>query len=234
MVFDGRKFAAEIEAELPRIRTKLMVVLDTGNLAGKKYVERKRQVAERLGVTMEVVDRPQIENWNVDPAVGGIMIQLPFSNTHQLIELIDPKKDVDGMREDSLFMPATVRAVKHILNHELGIMSYEKLTVVGSRGVVGKGLMKWLPGASGMDAEDFDPAALATSDVVISATGQAGLIKPEMVRDGAAAIDVGYPKGDFDPAVALKARFFTPVPGGVGPVTVVMLFANLADGILGK
>ena len=64
--------------------------------------------------------------------------------------------------------------------------------------------------------------------VVISATGQTGLIKPEMVKNGVIAIDLGYPKGDFDERVKEKAGFITPVPGGVGPMTVVSLFENLS------
>ena len=80
-----------------------------------------------------------------------------------------------------------------------------------------------------MDKDDFDPSTLLRADVVISATGQAGIIKPDMIKEGVIAIDVGYPKGDFDPEVAKKASFFTPVPGGVGPVTVAMLFANLLN-----
>jgi methylenetetrahydrofolate dehydrogenase (NADP+)/methenyltetrahydrofolate cyclohydrolase len=80
-----------------------------------------------------------------------------------------------------------------------------------------------------MDKEDFDPSTLLRADVVVSATGMASLIHGYMVKDGIVAIDVGYPRGDFDPGVAKKASFFTPVPGGVGPVTVAMLFANLVD-----
>ncbi|MEK7198960.1 MAG: hypothetical protein AAB212_03445 [Bacteroidota bacterium] len=76
-----------------------------------------------------------------------------------------------------------------------------------------------------MDKEDFDPSTLLRADVIISATGQAGLIKA--VKDGAICIDLGFPKGDFDPELAQKASFFTPVPGGVGPVTVACLFENL-------
>ena len=64
--------------------------------------------------------------------------------------------------------------------------------------------MRGLPNAIGMDKDDFDPSALLGADVVISATGQAGIIKPEMVKEGVIAIDVGYPRGDFDPEVAQK------------------------------
>ena len=85
----------------------------------------------------------------------------------------------------------------------------------------------------GMDKEDFPTssgrAGLRRAGVVISCTGQAGLITGEMVKNGFMAIDVGYPKPEFTPEALAKARFYTPVPGGVGPVTVVMLFKNLVE-----
>ena len=87
--------------------------------------------------------------------------------------------------------------------------------------------MKELPGAVGMDKDDFDVEKIKQADVVISCTGQADLIEGYMVKDDFVAIDVGYPKAEFTKEALAKASFFTPVPGGVGPVTVAMLFENL-------
>ena len=105
-----------------------------------------------------------------------------------------------------------------------------KVGVVGSEGQVGKRLVDRFSKLGfevlGFDVGD-DLKALKKCGVIISATGQAGLIKQEMVKDGVIAIDLGFPVGDFDSSVAEKASFFTPVPGGVGPVTVVSLFENL-------
>jgi methylenetetrahydrofolate dehydrogenase (NADP+)/methenyltetrahydrofolate cyclohydrolase len=183
-----------------------------------------------------------INELNKDKSVDGIMIQLPFGGEreNEIVRMIGPKKDVDGLREDSPFVPATVRAVLEILsitshpplNLRGGVGGGDiKVVVVGASGEVGMGLMKHLVFSNyhlvGMGKSDFDVEKIKTADVVISCTGQAGLIKSEMVKPGVIAIDVGYPGGDFDPEVAGKAAFFTPVPGGVGPVTVVMLFANL-------
>ena len=141
-----------------------------------------------------------------------------------LINKIDLRKDIDGLRKGSPFKPAVVRAVLEILPTK------DNVVVVGAKGQVGSRLVKEL-GAVGMDRKNFDPSTLLGADVIISCTGQAGLIKPEMVKEGVVAIDVGYPKGDIDPGVALKARFFTPVPGGVGPVTVACLMENLVESI---
>jgi methylenetetrahydrofolate dehydrogenase (NADP+)/methenyltetrahydrofolate cyclohydrolase len=254
-IFDGRGFAKKIEEGLPKdTGKKLAVIVDSENFAGMKYVEAKRKVGERLGIEFEIQnsnDKAQlklkIQSWNKDDKVGGIMIQMPYPNSQSLIDLIDPSKDVDGLREDSPFLPAAVRAVVEILRHSFNSFkdtpckrarSILEVAVVGDKGMVGSRLLRALPArlsmlalrVVGMDKEDFDPEMIKKADVVISATGQAGLIKPEMVKRGVIAIDVGFPVGDFDLGVAQRAAFFTPVPGGVGPVTVVMLFKNLIGG----
>ncbi len=221
MIFDGKKFAEEIIAKLPKKKAKLAIFLDQKNASGAKYVQKKIELAKRLGV--EIVMN------KVDGSEDGIMVQLPHLDAENLIAKIPPEKDVDGLREDSLYQPAVVRAVCEILGHSLKDYPFwsKRIILVGAKGFVGRRLMRGLPNAIGMDKDDFDPSALLGADVVISATGQAGIIKPEMVKEGVIAIDVGYPRGDFDPEVAQKASFFTPVPGGVGPVTVACLFANL-------
>ena len=240
MVFDGKKFAEGIIAKLPKKKAKLAIFLDPDNVSGAKYVEKKIQLAERLGVELkilnsksEISNKSQIQNLNQDPGITGIMIQLPFPNSQELINLIDPKKDVDGLRNDSPYLPAVVRAVKEVLLSLQEDLLQKKMVVVGCKGFVGQKLLKVLGfrfQVLGMDKDDFDPEKIKSADVIISTTGQAGLIKSKMVKPGVIAIDVGYPKGDFDPQVAAKASFFTPVPGGVGPVTVVMLFQNLLKG----
>ena len=81
----------------------------------------------------------------------------------------------------------------------------------------------------GMDKENFDPEKIKEFDVIISVTGQPGLIKE--VKEDAVCIDLGFPRGDFDPECNRRASFFTPVPGGVGPVTVACLFENLFNSV---
>ncbi len=208
---------------LPRRKAKLAIFLDPNNTSGAKYVQKKIELAERLGVEI-IMNR-------IDGDEDGIIVQLPHPRAKELIANIPPEKDVDGLREDSEYQPAAVRAIDAVLREKCSVHSGAKMVVVGSKGFVGRKLMRVLLGAVGMDKEDFDPEKIKVADVVISATGQAGLIKPNMVKNGVIAIDVGYPKGDFDPGVATVASLFTPVPGGIGPVTVAMLFANLVDAV---
>lgn len=215
MKFDGKKFAEEILKDLPRVHRKLAVVVDPSNLTGMKYVEMKKKVAKRLGVEFEITDFKSAQS------ADAIMIQLPYPNSEELIKQIDPKKDVDGLREDSLYKPAVVRAVLEIIKPYTG-----EVVVVGSRGFVGSRLVKELR-CVGIDKEDFDPSTLLRADVIICCTGQEGVINGSMVKNGFVAIDVGYPKAEFTEDALAKASFYTPVPGGVGPVTVAMLFKNL-------
>lgn len=266
MVFDGRGFAAKIEerlkekiAILPR-KLKLAAIVDPSNQAGVKYCQLKAKMAERLGVEFTIYNfqftnnfqvsnlKFKIEDLNRDPRVDGIMIQLPFPNSKFLIELIDPRKDVDGLtclpagRGRNPFKPAVVRAVLEILKYSYTFPSAPPpnlgggkgmVCIVGAEGFVGSRLMKELPGAVGLDKGDFPTwlEKLRRASVVISCTGQAGLIDGSMVKKGFVAIDVGYPRPEFAPSALAKASFYTPVPGGVGPVTVACLFANLVDGV---
>lgn len=229
MIFDGKKFAQEKSAkllELPEEKRKktLTVLVDPQNDSGMKYVEIKKKMADQLGVVMHIFHTP--EEFFADSA-DGQMIQLPFPNSKFLIDQIDLNKDVDGLKEDSTFISATVRAVMEILPP---IKDTANIVVVGVWGEVGSRVANELGKkytVEGMDKEDFNEKELLEADVIISATGQPGLIGVDMVKEGVVVIDVGYPAGDFDPKISDKAAFFTPVPGGVGPVTVVSLFENL-------
>lgn len=236
MVFDGNNLAREIKEDL----------VESGNLVGKKlvifqsgdkestYVRLKREMGESLGVKVEVVfsDGP-IDLTNLDKDVDGVLVQLPIIGVNEtgrdeILRMIPQEKDVDGLNPDSeVFLPAVVVAVEKILE-KAGINQMENpsIAVVGSKGMIGKVLVKKFE-ATGFDMGD-DLSKLVKFDIVISATGQAGLIKSEMVKKGVVAVDLGWPKADFDQKVREKVGFITPVPGGVGPVTVVSLYENLS------
>jgi methylenetetrahydrofolate dehydrogenase (NADP+)/methenyltetrahydrofolate cyclohydrolase len=217
MIFDGKAFAEEIIKNLPRKKAKLAIFLSGDNISGARYVKIKTAVAKRLGVEI-VMNR-------IDGDEDGIMVQLPHPDSGKLISQIPKELDVDGLRDTSPFLPAVVRASKEVLLSLQEDLLQKKMVIVGSKGFVGKNLMKLYPNAVGMDKEDFDPEKIKDFDIIISATGQESLIKE--IKEGTICIDLGFPKGDFDPSTALRASFFTPVPGGIGPVTVAYLFENL-------
>ena len=183
---------------------------------------------------------------NQDRDIHGIMIQLPLpenlrSETANLINAIAPEKDVDGLIEGSPYTPATVKAVLEIMDQALKIVRRTlkeapyKVCVVGASGMVGRPLVKLLKengySVIGVDLNTkYIIQNTKDANVLISATGVLNLIKGNMVKEGAIVIDVGSPKGDVDfDSVSKKASFISPVPGGVGPVTIFCLLENLVN-----
>jgi len=196
-----------------------------------------------------------IKKLNADKLVHGIMVQLPLpkkfsqSDRDKIISAIAKEKDVDGLRDDSPYLAPAVKAVLAAIKETppLKVRSY-KVVVVGAEGFVGQKIVKVLKGkgyqVDGVDIETKDPVKpqqgwshrvslklkTKNADILISATGREGLITGNMVKSGAVVIDVGSPKGDvkFDEVVK-KASFMTPVPGGIGPVTISCLLENLVE-----
>ncbi len=259
--FNGREFAREKEIEIKEevadlkkkgVTPKLVSILVGDNPGSILYTSLKKKAAERIGAELQVISLSQslspekiiktIQKYNSDKKVHGIMVQMPLPKEIvnyklSIINSIAPEKDVDGLRENSPFVPATVKAILQIL--EVSSIKYQvskpKVVVVGAEGMVGKPLVKELRRINyevkGVDlATSYQLQTTKAADVLISATGVAGLIKGDMLKEGAVVIDVGSPKGDikFD-EVSKKASFITPVPGGVGPVTISCLLENLIE-----
>ncbi len=187
-----------------------------------------------------------------EPAVHGIILQTPLPGGARLAGLaaaIDPGKDVDGANPVSLgrlmtglpaFAPATAEAVLRLLDHYGIGLAGRHAVVVGRSAVVGKPVAHLLLDRNATvticHSRTPDLAAITTqADVLVVATGRAGLIGPEHVTPGATVIDVGTNAtadgglaGDVDPKVAEIAAL-SPVPGGVGPVTTAVLLRHVAD-----
>ncbi len=189
-----------------------------------------------------------IEFLNKDKDIHGIVMQRPgmlWGKKHgmsrdsfevwweEIVKKIELAKDVDGLREDSSFTLAAVKAVTHFDEDIKG-----EVVVVGSKGLMGRRLVEFLSKDSslkvcGVDLKDDLSIVLKKADIVISATGKKGLIKKEMVKDKVVVIDMGWPRGDVDfDEVVKKAKLITPVPGGIGPLTVVSLLESLVDSLL--
>jgi methylenetetrahydrofolate dehydrogenase (NADP+)/methenyltetrahydrofolate cyclohydrolase len=192
-----------------------------------------------------------IDELNADPSVHGILVQLPLPrqfNNRTVLEAISPAKDVDGFHlynvgalvvGENIFPPCTPYGVQRLLAHEGIPIEGQNVVVVGASNIVGKpmGLMLMQQNATICicHAKTRDLAQFTIlADILIVAVGKPALIKAEMVKTGAVVIDVGINRladgrlvgdVDFDP-VARKASHITPVPGGVGPMTVTMLLHN--------
>lgn len=192
-----------------------------------------------------------IKELNQNPEVDGILVQLPLPkqiNTRKVIETIRPDKDVDGFHPENMgklvanveggFIPCTPLGIKLLFDHYGINIQGKDVTVVGAGYIVGKPLSVLLLNMNAtvtvchIYTKDLKKHTL-NADILISATGVPHLIKEDMVKEGAIVVDVGISKldgkivGDVDfEKVKEKASYITPVPGGVGPMTVTALLLN--------
>jgi methylenetetrahydrofolate dehydrogenase (NADP+) / methenyltetrahydrofolate cyclohydrolase len=193
----------------------------------------------------------RIDALNTDPTIHGILVQLPLPpqiDVHSVLERIDFHKDVDGFHlynvgglvtGNTVFPPCTPYGVQKILEHEKIPVEGRNVVVVGASNIVGKPMALMLMQQEATvcichkktrDLGEFTMLA----DILVVAAGVPGLIVPQMVRTGAVVIDVGINRlpdgrivGDVDfEGVRQKASAITPVPGGVGPMTIAMLLYN--------
>ena len=256
MIFDGRtqaniildRLTAEVAAMTRK--PKLVSILVGQDPASAMYVNLKKKKGEQIGAEVEVIKLDKsssigiievIRKINVDAEVDGIMVQLPLpfgpAETDQVLAAIDPRKDVDGMRLDSSFIAPVVLACLHVLKTAPLKVKPLKVAVVGAGGFVGQRLCQTLTREGHQVIKvtegELNNQVLQDCDVAISATGQPNLIKAEMVKEGVVAIDCGAPMPEFDEGVYQKANFYTPVPGGIGPLTVAYLLSNLVKASLG-
>jgi methylenetetrahydrofolate dehydrogenase (NADP+)/methenyltetrahydrofolate cyclohydrolase len=193
----------------------------------------------------------RIEGLNRDPGVHGILVQLPLPphiDISHVLDAVSPAKDVDGFHLDSLgalaagrpgFVPCTPAGIMRMLEHAQVPLAGRHAVVVGRSNVVGKPLALLLlqRDATVTICHSKTPSlveATRHADVLVAAVGRPRLITADMVKPGACVIDVGtnrMPDGklagdvDFD-AVSKVAGLISPVPGGVGPMTVAMLISN--------
>lgn len=227
----------------------LATILIGDNPASVMYTNLKKKFIESLGCQVDVYKLTEdtkledikllIDSLNEDDTVHGIMVQMPLpeklkSNQKKLVDTIFTGKDVDGLQEDSKFLHPTSKAVMEILAMGIYETKIDVMTVcvVGSEGMVGKPLVKefkklgYIVLEADIDTEDLQQKTLQ-ADAIISATGVMNLITTEMVNEESIVIDVGAPQGDISPLVKDKVSFITPVPNGVGPVTITCLAENL-------
>ena len=241
IIFDGRVFAEEkikkLDKEVAKLKNrgihpKLASILVGDDPASRLYVSLKKKAAERVGIELEIIDSiDEISRLNKDEDVHGIMIQMPLpgelaGRTKEIINSIAPHKDVDGLREDSPFVHPTAMAVLQTIKEAIKQLKIDNLQfticVVGSAGMVGGAFLKEIKKTNYQLVEKSEEA-----DILVSTTGSPNIIKAKMVKKGAIVIDVGSPKGDCDPEVSKVAGFITPVPGGIGPITIASLLENL-------
>jgi methylenetetrahydrofolate dehydrogenase (NADP+)/methenyltetrahydrofolate cyclohydrolase len=237
----------------------LATVLVGDDPASHVYVSRKHEAA--LADGLRSVDRrlpgdtsqgellAVLDELNASDDVDGILVQLPLPDQideEAVLRSVEPVKDVDGFHPFNAgrlyaghptFVPATPLGIMALLEEHGVVLEGARAVVVGRSTIVGKPIAHLLLGANATvticHSRTRELAAeTRAADVLVVGIGKAGLVTPEMVKEGAAVVDVGITRtekglaGDVAPGVVERAAFLTPVPGGVGPMTIAMLLRN--------
>jgi len=256
MLIDGKKLAEEIKTTLKGDGLRLAIVQVGDDEASRKFIERKEKFAKDISVETRVYNlssdisttelRKKMAEISHILENDGIILQLPLPghiNTQYVLNGIVSKKDVDVLSSRSFgdfatgrskILPPVVSAIKIIFEKYNVDVSGKNIVVIGAGRLVGKPVATWLINqeATVSVLNEFTPDIskfAKEADIIISGAGKPGLIKPEMVKEGVIIIDAGSLVGDVDPKVAEKSSLFTPVPGGIGPLTVAMVFKNLIE-----
>ncbi len=269
-LIDGKVVAKAVKEEVRSrvealkargIRPGLATVLVGNDPASHVYVRNKQRTCEELGMHSVGHELPAttsqadllalIDRLNRDPAIHGILVQLPLPKplrSEPILYAVSPDKDVDGlhpvnvgklMMGEPRFVPCTPAGVMAMLDYYKLPIEGKTAVVVGRSNLVGKPAAMLLlhrhATVTICHSKTPDLAAVCRrADILVAAMGKARFIRGEMVKEGAVVIDVGINRqpdgklvGDVDfEAVVAKASWITPVPGGVGPMTIAMLMQN--------
>jgi methylenetetrahydrofolate dehydrogenase (NADP+)/methenyltetrahydrofolate cyclohydrolase len=256
----AERVRAEVAEEVRELgELGLATVLVGDDAASDVYIRLKHKAANEVGIESRDLrlpaDTPEDEllelvaQLNADDAIDGLLVQLPLPghiDERRVLGAIAPIKDVDGLHPfnaghlflgEPTLVGATPIGIMALLEEYEVALQGAHAVVVGRSNIVGRPVSLLLLHANATvticHSRTVDLAARTReADVLIVAVGQAGLIGPDHVRQGAVVIDVGMNRseekvvGDVDPAVAERAGLITPVPGGVGPMTIAMLLKN--------
>jgi methylenetetrahydrofolate dehydrogenase (NADP+) / methenyltetrahydrofolate cyclohydrolase len=256
----AQKVRAQVAREVESLgSTGIATVLVGDDPASHLYIGMKQRAAEEAG--MKAIDHrlpaetrqeellELIRELNADDGVDGILVQLPLPpqvDEAVVVRALEPAKDVDGLHPlnaGMLFLgrptlvPATPLGCMALLVEYEVPLEGRRAVVVGRSDIVGKPVAQLFLQANATvtmchsRTQDLERHTL-DADVLVVAAGSAGLVAADMVKTGAAVVDVGQNAtesgvvGDVDPGAAERARWITPVPGGVGPMTIAMLLQN--------
>ncbi len=270
-LIDGKALAGKVQAtvasEVEALKQEknivpgLAVILIGDDPASHAYVKMKAKACEKVGFYSITHNMPDaisqdeiiatIEMMNNNPRIDGILVQLPLPShvdTNKILEVIDPKKDVDGFHAYNVgrlvanldtFVACTPLGVMKMFEEYNIDLKGKDVCVVGASNIVGKPMASLLLNAEAtvtithIHTKDLK-AHTSKADIIVVGVGVPGLIKADMVKEGAIVIDIGINRiadgslvGDVDfKNVSPKCSYITPVPGGVGPMTIAMLLSN--------
>jgi methylenetetrahydrofolate dehydrogenase (NADP+)/methenyltetrahydrofolate cyclohydrolase len=269
-ILDGKSLAAQVRAGVQQkvaqlaqrgIRPGLAVILAGDDPASKVYVRNKVRACEETGVRSSLLEFPAsvsenqlldaVAGLNSDPAVHGILVQLPlprYIDALRVLGAVSPAKDVDGFHDSNLgallagkpgLVPCTPAGVMRLLDHAQVPLAGRRAVVIGRSNIVGKPLALLLLQRDATvticHSKTREIESIAReADILVAAIGRPKLVTAAMVKPGACVVDVGVNRlpdgtlaGDVDFQAAKNvAGWISPVPGGVGPMTIAMLLEN--------
>ncbi len=253
MVIDGKALARKIIEQLKKLPKpgKALAAVFVGNdPASESFLKQKRKIAEELGVEFRLIPFAasvteeqlikEIRLLGENQEIGGILVQLPLPekmDRDRVLAAIDPKKDVDALTPAAPVSALAVEVVKDILEETHYDAAGKIIGVVGRGILIGRPVAEYFSGKCReviIFHTKTDLSRIKECDLVISGAGKAGLITPHILKPGAGFIDFGFAmkegkiSGDLDlsdPAVNALG-FYTPTPGGTGPMLVAEIFKN--------
>ncbi|MBB5692063.1 methylenetetrahydrofolate dehydrogenase (NADP+)/methenyltetrahydrofolate cyclohydrolase [Roseomonas pecuniae] len=274
-ILDGKAVGARLRAGLGErvaglsFRPGLRVVRVGDDPASVVYVRSKDRAAKEAGFDSETILLPEdvpesellatVRRLNADPAVDGILVQLPLPkhiDPQKVLEAVDPAKDVDGFHPVNAgrlaaglpgLVPCTPKGVMHLLA-EAGVkLSGARAVVLGRSAIVGRPMAALLLAADAtvtmLHSRSRDIAEeCRRAEVLVAAVGRAGIVRGDWIAPGAVVVDVGINRtaegkltGDVEfEAARERAGWITPVPGGVGPMTIACLLENTLEAALAR
>lgn len=270
MIIDGKKISTEIKDELKEQVAKLkaegvevtLAVVKVGeDPASAVYVRNKEKACEYIGINSKKIEMPEetteeellklVDDLNTDPAINGILVQLPLPkhiDENKILLAIDPMKDVDGFHPvnvgkmvigEESFLPCTPAGIIEMIKRSGLDIEGKECVIIGRSNIVGKPMailmLRENATVTVTHSRTKDlPEVCKRADIIVAALGKAKFVTKDFVKEGAIIIDVGMDRDedgklcgdvDFDEVESI-ASAITPVPGGVGPMTVTMLLVN--------
>jgi len=254
-IFNGKKIADGIISDLKKkvkkekIQPRLAVISVGENKESKLFIRNKKRAAKKAGINVfhlkfrdrvreEIILR-KIKELNKNSSVNGIIVQLPLPrrlNVNKIISKIASRKDVDGFKKGTPFSSPLISAILTALKSSAKSLRSKKILALVNSDIFGKNLKKSLEKERiKISYSKKKNSKIKSADIVITVLGSVNFIKGKMIKDGAILIDAGIKVlgknkviGDIDrKSIKKKASFLTPVPGGIGPLTVALLLKNV-------
>jgi methylenetetrahydrofolate dehydrogenase (NADP+)/methenyltetrahydrofolate cyclohydrolase len=253
----AEKILKNVKTEILKkcLKPKAAVISVAKNKATKIYLRKKLEAANKVDIDFQIFEFQNssqdelitlIQKLNQDEKYCGILVQLPLPknfDTKEILSFINSRKDIDGLAaavknqfSDHNFISPTAQSIIEILNYYVKNWQNNAITIIGKGILVGLPLIYLMKQQKVKKLISIDENSqnklekIKNADIIISATGIADLVSVDQIKQGAILIDCGSPLSEINQKnISQKAKMLTPVPGGIGPVSVAILMRNIIE-----